>query len=880
MVNLMVAALQAGRKRAEVDLRLSEARFRQMFEGHDSVMLLIDPVSGMIVSANTAAGRYYGYPLERLKNMNIMQINIKTPEEVSAARIQALHENRNYFVFPHRLASGEVRTVEVHSSPIEVEGNTLLFSIIHDITDREASNAKLQRLMNLYAALNQCNQSIVRCTSEVELFSQVCRDSVQFGGISMAWVGLVDEATHKVKPVASYGTGIEYLENIDISTDADELSGQGPTGTAIRENHPVWIRDFQNEPRLKQWHDRGERSGWASSAALPLHRNDDVIGTLNVYSAVIDAFDEAERNLLIGMATDISYALTRFALLAERSKTEDAMRVAAVTFEAQEAILITDPEARILRVNQAFQEITGYRAEEVIGQNPRIFQSGRHDPAFFQAMWADLLGTGKWSGEVWDRRKSGDIYPKLMTITAVSNDKGQVTHYVAVFRDISNRKKSEFEIHQLAFYDALTLLPNRRLLIDRLQQALAVSARNDSYGALLFLDMDHFKTINDTQGHAKGDKLLVEVAQRLQSCVRDGDSVARLGGDEFVVVLEGLSSDENEAATQTEQVAEKILEELGRSYILGDFECLSSASIGISLYLGHQESVDDLLMHADVAMYQAKSAGRNTIRFFDPAMQTALDVRAALEADLRHALEKQEFRLHYQIQVDSRNRTLGAELLLRWQHPLRGLIAPMQFIPLCEETGLIVPIGLWVLQTACTQLKSWQQDALTRELTLAVNVSARQFRQADFVAQVRHCLVESGAQPGLLKLELTESTVLENVQDTISKMRELKSLGVRFSMDDFGTGYSSLQYLKRLPLDQIKIDQSFVRDIASDPNDAAIVQTIIAMTGVFGLNVIAEGVETEAQREFLDKNGCHAFQGNLFGKPIPADQFEEILRGR
>ena len=564
--------------------------------------------------------------------------------------------------------------------------------------------------------------------------------------------------------------------------------------------------------------------------------------------------------------------------ITERKHADEALRIAAITFDTQEGILITDADAKILRVNQAFHDITGYHAEEVIGQNPRIFQSGRHDGAFFQAMWSALLDTGKWSGEVWDRRKDGSIYPKLMTITAVYDDNHQITHYVAVFLDISNRKQSEQEIHQLAFYDSLTTLPNRHLLMDRLQQALAVGARDGRHGALLFLDLDHFKTINDTQGHAMGDQLLIEVARRLQTCVREGDSLARLGGDEFVVVLENLSNEADEAATQTELVADKIRLELEKPYVLNDFECLSTVSIGISLFSGHLESAEDLLMHADVAMYQAKTAGRNAIRFFDPDMQTALEARAALEADLRYALEKQQFRLHYQIQVDNLRRPLGAEVLLRWEHPERGRVSPLQFIPLAEETGLIVPIGLWVLQTACTQLKEWQNDALTHDLTLAVNVSAKQFHQADFVAQVQRVLLESGVQPSHLKLELTESIMMESVEETISKMHEIKALGIGFSMDDFGTGYSSLQYLKRLPLDQIKIDRSFVRDISTDPSDAAIVQTIIAMTETLRLNVIAEGVETEDQREFLELRGCHAFQGYLFSKPVPLDEFERLLK--
>ncbi|BAN36076.1 PAS/PAC sensor-containing diguanylate cyclase/phosphodiesterase [Sulfuricella denitrificans skB26] len=590
---------------------------------------------------------------------------------------------------------------------------------------------------------------------------------------------------------------------------------------------------------------------WVRTSKVPMwsEGNNEVIGVLGIYE-------------------DIT----------EHKTAEEDLRVAAATFETQEAILITDSDAKIMRVNPAFQEITGYSKEEVIGQNPRILQSGRHDAAFYQAMWAALRDTGKWSGEVWDKRKNGEIYPKSMTITAVYDDNQQVSNYVAVFTDISQRKQSEQEIHQLAFYDPLTQLPNRRLLMDRLQQAMAVSARSGRHGALLFLDLDHFKIINDTRGHAMGDLLLIEVARRLQTCVREGDSVARLGGDEFVVVLEELSSRQDEAATLTELVAEKIRNKLSQPYALKEYECHTTPSIGISLFHGHLESVDDLLQHADVAMYQAKAAGRNAIRFFDPQMQTALDMRADLEADLRHALEKRQFRLYYQIQVDRLHRPLGAEVLLRWAHPERGLVFPDQFIPLAEETGLIVPIGLWVLETACTQLKAWQRDALTRDLTVAVNVSARQFHQANFVAQVQRVLLESGAPPAQLKLELTESVVLENIEDTIGKMHEIKKLGVSFSMDDFGTGYSSLSQLKRLPLDQIKIDRSFVRDIAFDSNDAAIVHATIAMSQALGLNVIAEGVETEAQREFLDHHGCHAFQGYLFSKPVPLELFEEKLK--
>ncbi len=558
-------------------------------------------------------------------------------------------------------------------------------------------------------------------------------------------------------------------------------------------------------------------------------------------------------------------------------EAEEELRIAAATFESQEAILITDSNAKVLRANKAFEVITGYSATEIVGQNMNNLHSDHHDAAFYQDMWSELRETGKWVGEVWDRRKSGELYPRYMTITAVYDDNQEVINYVSVFTDIAQRKQTEEEIHQLAFYDPLTRLPNRRLLIDRLQYAMEKSLRSDQYGALLFLDLDHFKIINDTKGHAIGDLLLIEVASRLKNCLRTGDIVARLSGDEFVLVLEDLSKESDDAATQAEQVAEKISSELVKPYMLEDYKCYTTPSIGINLFRGHHDSIDVLFRNADVAMYQAKSAGRNAIRFFDPQMQVALEARSSLEADLRQALDKQQFSLHYQIQIDSQHRPLGAEALLRWEHPARGLVFPDQFIPLTEENGLIVPIGLWVLETACAQINKWQCDDMTRNLTLAVNVSAKQLHQAEFTEQVKQVLLETGVNPSLLKLELTESVVLENFEDTIKKMQKLKSLGVRFSLDDFGTGQSSLTYLKQLPLDQIKIDRSFVRDIATDPNDAAIVNTIIVMSKAMGLDVIAEGVETEDQREFLDLHGCQNYQGYLFSEPVPLDQFERKL---
>jgi diguanylate cyclase (GGDEF)-like protein len=450
----------------------------------------------------------------------------------------------------------------------------------------------------------------------------------------------------------------------------------------------------------------------------------------------------------------------------------------------------------------------------------------------------------------------------------------------ALRRSEVKSKSDEDQIAYLALYDRLTGLPNRQLLTDRLNQALVASARSGKKGALLFIDLDNFKTVIDTRGYDMADLILKQAAQRLELCVRKCDSVSRIDGDEFIVLLENLSTKPLEAAAQTEIIGEKILTTLSQPYRIDAYEHHGSASIGVTLFNGNQLGTDELLKQADIAMYQAKKAGRNTLRFFDPQMQASITARVSLEGELRKALELQQFHLYYQIQVDSSHHPLGAEALIRWIHPLRGVVPPDQFIPLAEETGLILPIGQWVLETACAQLKVWQQDVLTRDLVLAVNVSARQFRQANFVAQVKVIVQQHGINPKLLKLELTEGMLLENIEETIATMNALKEIGIGFSLDDFGTGYSSLQYLKRLPLDQLKIDQSFVRDIATDSDDKAIVLTIVTMAQSLGIHVIAEGVETNQQQQLLLDRGCFYYQGYLFGKPVPIEQFETLLRHR
>lgn len=563
--------------------------------------------------------------------------------------------------------------------------------------------------------------------------------------------------------------------------------------------------------------------------------------------------------------------------ITEQKKINDKLRIAAIAFESQEGMLITDADSVILQVNRAFTEITGYDSDEVIGKTPKVLNSGHQDEQFYAAMWEDINSKGKWKGEIWNKRKNGEIYSENLTITAVKNVDGVVTNYVATLTDNTKAHAASAKIDELAFYDPLTKLPNRQLLLDRLHQALASKKVSGNEGAIMFIDLDDFKTLNDTLGHDIGDLLLTECATRISSCLREGDTVARLGGDEFVVLLENLSVHTLEAVTQTEMIAEKIIATLNKPYKLNAFDCQNTASIGIVLFDGQNDEQHVLFKHADIALYQAKKSGRNQFAFFNPHMQDAINARADLVNELRKAIDKQQFQLHYQIQVDSNGFAVGAEALIRWLHPERGMISPFHFIPLAEETGLILPIGQWVLETACTQIALWQHNALTRDLILAVNVSAKQFRQVDFVEKVQTILSNSAIDPSKLKFELTETIFIDNVQEIVVTMVALKALGVKFSLDDFGTGYSSLQYLKQLPLDQLKIDQSFVRDLVDDSSDKAIVLTIITMASSLGLNVIAEGVETEEQHQFLLKKGCENYQGYLFSKPVPIDEFEALL---
>lgn len=565
---------------------------------------------------------------------------------------------------------------------------------------------------------------------------------------------------------------------------------------------------------------------------------------------------------------------------AEQARQEADVRIreqASLLDKATDAIIVRGIDHRIRFWNQGAQRLYGWTSEEVIGESIAVLYE---DIAAFREATELVLNVGEWRGEIAQRRKDGSALMTEAHWTLVRNDEGQPQSIFAINTDITQRKMAENEIQYLAFYDSLTGLPNRQLLLDRLRQALSVSARNRRMGALLFIDLDNFKLLNDTLGHDFGDLLLQQVAPRLISCVRESDTVARLGGDEFVIVLVAeFSEDHDDAVTQIKTICERILVAFNQPFNLGIYKHHTTPSIGIALFSDQSHTTDELLKHADLAMYQAKASGRNAMCFFDPDMQDAMNARVVLESDLHESWERNEFVLHYQPQVDS-NGVTGAEALIRWEHPRRGLLAPAEFIPQTEETGLILPLGSWVLEAACIQLAAWSTRPETAGLNMAVNVSPRQFCQPDFVELVVSTLDRTGADASKLKLELTESVLVHNMDDTVAKMAALKAIGVGFALDDFGIGYSSLYYLKRLPLDWVKIDQSFVRDVLTDTNNATIVRAILLLAKSMGLAVIAEGVETGAQRDFLAKHGCSAYQGYLFSPPLPLDQFEEFISGR
>lgn len=739
-----------------------------------------------------------------------------------------------------------------------------------EIVERRQAQENLTHLNRLYALLSETNHAIVRITERDALLREICRIAVEHGGLRLAWIGLADPASKLLKPLAFSGADEADVEKIKIAAADDS---QWPNLASVAANAtPATCENCTNNPNVTCWK-RDFTKQFRSCTALPLRIEQQIIGTFNLYSDEENFFNESQVAVLEEIAEDVSFALEHIEHEARRLAAEERIRkLSRAVDQSANAVMITDIHGTIEYVNPKFSELTGYASEEVIGQNPRILKSGELSADTYKEMWNTLLAGKEWYGEFHNRKKSGEPFWCLESISPLKNEQGEITHFVSVKEDISSRKLAESTIRQLAYYDTLTNLPNRRLFADRLEQAAATLKRSGGYLALFYLDPDRLKTINDTLGHAAGDQLLKLMAERIGKQLRQGDTLARLHGDAFALLVNEIAEEEHAV-----RVAEKIMEAMRLPFHIGGNELFISTSIGISVYPSDTADLEVLHQHADTALHRAKQLGGNNFQFFTADMNALMVQRLKLENSLRRALEREEFELHYQPQVDIKNGQIsGAEVLLRWRSPELGLVAPGNFIHLAEETGLIVPIGEWVLRTACAQAMAWQNQGL-RPMRFAINLSARQFREGNLVQIVTGVLAKTGLPPNMLELELTESIIMEKPEQTIATLKELNGLGIQISIDDFGTGYSSLSYLKRLPIQVLKIDQSFVRDISTDPDDKAIVSAVVALAHSLKLKVIAEGVETREQLAYLREIACDDMQGYYYSRPLSADDFGGLL---
>lgn len=784
------------------------------------------------------------------------------------------------FRMDHRLRHSDGTILWVHADGELMNGPSgvprFLIGTAFDITDRKIAEDRLHRITRLYSALSQCNQAIVRCTGEAELFSQVCRDAVVFGGLKMAWIGMVTPEGSRVRPVASYGAGTLYLDGLDLPLSEDDPAGHGPTARSIRDNRPCWIRDFQHDPSTSRWHERGADFGWGSSASLPLTRRGVPVGAFSLYSGEVDGFDEAAKTLLLEMAMDLSFALDRFLSESERKQALEDLRVSelrqrTIIETEPECVKVVDPAGYLLEMNGAglamleadsFSQAREKRLidfilpeyQEAFRMLHQRVMEGKSETLEFELM--GLRGTRRW------------LETHAAPLTGAS---GEIVGMLGITRDITSRRLSEARIQYLANFDALTGLPNRNLLADRLRYALSMEKRSGGALTVMFIDLDRFKEINDTLGHNAGDAFLVEVGQRLREVLREEDTASRMGGDEFVLVLPECD------ALGAAHVAQKLAAAISRPFRIDPYEVVVTASIGIAIYPHDGTDFETLSKCADTAMYRAKQDGRNSFRFFTAEMQSHSVRNMELVSAMRHALARGEFHLHYQPQISLRDgRLIGVEALLRWTHPELGTISPGEFIPVAEECRLIVPIGEWVMQTAVAQLKQWMKGGHL-PIVVVVNLSAVQFRQRNLPEMVQQILDAARVSGEYLELELTESAAMHDPEGAIAIMNDLRSRGIRMSIDDFGTGYSSMNYLKKFSVYKLKIDQSFVRDISFDPEDQAIVSAIIRMSQSLGLETIAEGVETAEQVAFLKERGCDEAQGYYFARPLPSEQVESFF---
>jgi len=991
----MTRWVHANRRESEI---LSQ-RLTQLSKYANDIVLLFDE-DGHVIEANDRAADAYGYPLPIL-----LQKSVEELSETSATwkeRLDAsVSKGKIRFETVHRRADGSLFPVEVSSRWIDTGGRHLVQSIIRDIGERKEAERQIVRLKDVYAALSQTNQTIVRISNREDLFQSICDIAIQFGHFQMAWVGVIDEPTQSIVPMAKAGRDIAYLEGMEISCDPGSLYSSGPTGQAVLTAQHFISNDLPESLRGKPWQARVAEFDLRASAAFPLFLKGKTIGALTLYSAEVGYFTEDLIALLDEMALDISYALQRMEEEKERQRLEQELvassaRIQGIVEGSMDAIaaidadlritlcnrqhgelfseafavdwqpgmkveewgrhpaaivrtlasnwsralqgehfvhpwscvkngeelfyesyfaplldeknnpigafhvgrnvsndrkmefelrklttaveqspvtvVITDIQGNIQYVNPAFTATSGYTAEEVLGKNPRILKSGETSVTDYESMWQTISSGIPWLGLFRNMRKDGSLFWEEAVIAPVRDAAGAITEYIAIKQDITTRMEAEERATFLTFHDPLTQLPNRALGKTYMDRAMITADRLALKSALLFVDVDHFKRINDSLGYRVGDRLLQALAQRMQSCLRETDTLSRLGGDEFLIVLSAVEDEE-----AIDRMATAILEQAAVPFSIEGFELSTTLSIGVAIYPDDGRDFDLLYKQADMAMYFAKKSGRNTYRFYSPRMETDANEYLLILNGLRKALERNEFVLHYQPQVLlASGEVIGAEALIRWNHPELGFIPPGRFISVAEDSGLIVEIGEWVLQEACRQAVEWKQLGLNR-LVVSVNLSAVQFKRGGLPQIVRRALAEANLDPSCLCLELTESILLEDNANVLAVVKQLKSLGVSLSLDDFGTGYASFAYLRNFDLDELKIDQSFIREIARNAGDERIVKSIVDLAKGFGLRTIAEGVEDAASLDMVRRAGCDRVQGYYFARPMAEADFERFM---
>ncbi|MDH1263163.1 EAL domain-containing protein [Pseudomonas sp. GD03944] len=817
MRGLMVDISEA--KQTEQALRFSEQKFASIFQQCPDILVIARSTDGRLLEANQAFEQHTGIPVAEAIGRTATELNIWGIPGIGPtllARLQS--EKLRNLELPFRRQNGELFTGLISAQAFQLDETPVLVVIVRDISQLKATQQQLQ-------------------VSE-EKFAKAFHASPDGLLITRISDGLLIEANEGFNRITGYSNDdVAARSTLDLGIWADPQDRQRML-ECIRQDGSV--RDLSVQIRT-----RSGQSRLCELSAQPIPIGDEAC--------------------LLTIARDIT----------ERQVMQEKLQQAATVFESTaEGVLITDTQQRITAVNRAFSTITGYSEAEALGQTPRLLSSGQHDSAFYSALWHQLGAEGHWQGEIWNRRKNGELYPEWLTINAVRNKADEITHFVGVFADISSLKHAQARLDHQAHHDPLTGLPNRLLFESRLRTALDDAQTDARQGAVLFLDLDRFKHINDSLGHPVGDQLLKRIAQRLREQLRDIDTIARLGGDEFIILLPGLHE-----TVDAELVANKLLACFAPPFQIDEHEFFISASIGISLYPEHGMDVATLVKNADAAMYRSKAKGRNRVEVYTRDLTFQATERMALEQELRRALERNELQLYYQPKLCLANqRLVGAEALIRWHHPLFGEIPPDRFIPLAEETGLIIPLGDWVLRQACQQMSDWQA-AHAPFGPLSVNLAGVQLRQPALVNAIARLLDNHALAPSLLQLEITESFIMNQAEEALAILHQLKALGVQLAIDDFGTGYSSLSYLKRLPLDILKIDQSFVRGLPDDANDVAIARAIIALGRSMQLTVIAEGVETKAQELFLAAEGCEQIQGFVVSRPLPADAFAHNFLG-